>query len=105
MPCGSGKSLTALWISARLSANKVVIAVPSLALVKQTLTTWMTEAIAHGDYPDWLCVCGDESAGQVSSDDLISFAHDLAFRVRRTRCALPTIYEDFNGPSSLVITT
>ena len=31
-PCGSGKSMTAYWISEKLQAKTVLIAVPSLAL-------------------------------------------------------------------------
>ncbi len=37
MPCGSGKSLTAYWIAGELDARRIVIAVPSLSLIKQTL--------------------------------------------------------------------
>ena len=36
-PCGSGKSLTGYWISKRLNAKTILIAVPSLALVRQKL--------------------------------------------------------------------
>ena len=32
MPCGTGKSLTAFWISEKLKARSILIAVPSLAL-------------------------------------------------------------------------
>jgi len=36
LPCGSGKSLIGYWIGRDLSANRILIAVPSLALVNQT---------------------------------------------------------------------
>ena len=38
MPCGTGKSLTGFWIAKALDAREIVVAVPSLALIKQTLT-------------------------------------------------------------------
>ena len=46
-PCGSGKSLSAYWIGEALSAKAVLIAVPSLSLVRQTLGTWTREALAR----------------------------------------------------------
>ena len=47
MPCGSGKSLTAYWIAAKLDARRIVIAVPSLALIRQTLKVWLRETTAN----------------------------------------------------------
>ena len=35
-PCGSGKSLTAYWCAKKLNVKNILIAVPSLALVRQT---------------------------------------------------------------------
>ena len=48
MPCGTGKSLTAFWIAEALKARSVVVAVPSLALIKQSLADWTREFLAHG---------------------------------------------------------
>jgi predicted helicase len=36
MPCGTGKSLTAYWIAEALEAKFILIAVPSLTLVRQS---------------------------------------------------------------------
>jgi predicted helicase len=41
MPCGTGKSLTAYWIAEALKAKTILVAVPSLALVRQSLTDWI----------------------------------------------------------------
>ena len=46
MPCGTGKSLAALWIAQKLEAKNILIAVPSLALVRQTLSVWARECLA-----------------------------------------------------------
>jgi predicted helicase len=35
MPCGTGKSLTAFWIAEALKARTIVVAVPSLALIRR----------------------------------------------------------------------
>lgn len=77
MPCASGKSLTAFWIAEDLNATWILVAVPSLALIKQTLSVWMREFVARNVQPDWLCVCSDASAGEVDHDDLVTYAHDL----------------------------
>lgn len=76
-PCASGKTLTAYWLARRLGAKHVVVAVPSLALINQTLTTWLAEAVADGVRPDWLCVCSDDSAGRPERDELLVHVHDL----------------------------
>ena len=76
-PCGSGKSLTAYWIARDLKAKKIVVAVPSLALIRQTLKVWLRESLAHGDTVEWICVCSDESAGRVEQDDVAVLRQDL----------------------------
>ena len=76
-PCGAGKSLTGFWLADALGSQLTLVAVPSLALIRQTLAVWLRESLALGKRLDWLCVCSDESAGKVEQDDLVVFAHDL----------------------------
>jgi predicted helicase len=76
-PCGSGKSLTAYWIARDLGARKILVAVPSLSLIRQTLKVWLRESLAHGDAVEWICVCSDESAGRVEQDDVTVLRQDL----------------------------
>ena len=68
MPCGTGKSLTAFWIAEALDAHEILVAVPSLALIRQSLEDWTREFIARDVWPEWLCVCGDESVTAVDPD-------------------------------------
>jgi predicted helicase len=42
MPCGTGKSLAAFWIAEALKAKTICVAVPSLALIRQSLATGRT---------------------------------------------------------------
>jgi superfamily II DNA or RNA helicase len=76
-PCGSGKSLTAYWIARDLGAKKILVAVPSLSLIRQTLKVWLRESLAHGDAVEWICVCSDETAGRVEQDDVAVLRQDL----------------------------
>lgn len=77
MPCGSGKSLTAYWIARKLDARRIVIAVPSLALIRQTLKVWLRETVANRQAVEWICVCSDESAGRIERDDVAVLRQDL----------------------------
>ena len=77
MPCGSGKSLAAYWIAGELGARRIVIAVPSLALIRQTLKVWLRETTANRQAADWICVCSDESAGRIERDDVTVLRQDL----------------------------
>lgn len=76
-PCGSGKSLSAYWIARDLKAKKILVAVPSLALIRQTLKVWLRESLANGDTVEWICVCSDESAGRLEQDDVAVLRQDL----------------------------
>ena len=77
MPCASGKSLTAYWIADKLEARRIVIAVPSLALIRQTLRVWLRETMANHQAVEWICVCSDESAGRIGRDDVTVLRQDL----------------------------
>lgn len=79
-PCGSGKSLTGFWLAEALGARKIVVAVPSLTLVRQTYRTWLREFRARGEAVDWLAVCSDKSVGRLSrleEDEVVGSLQEL----------------------------
>lgn len=78
MPCGTGKSLTAWFLAQALGSKRIVIAVPSLSLVKQTLKVWSRESTANEIDVDWICVCSDETAGRSDQDDVVVQRQDIA---------------------------
>jgi superfamily II DNA or RNA helicase len=63
-PCGAGKSLTGFWMTQELNSTAILIAVPSLSLVKQTLDVYLREIVARGIKVKWLCICSDEGIGK-----------------------------------------
>ena len=77
MPCATGKSLTAFWIARALDAKSIIVAVPSLALIRQSLLDWTREYLAHGEEPQWLVVCSDESTGKLEQDEFVGQTYDL----------------------------
>ena len=78
MPCGAGKSLTAYWMAESLESKSILIAVPSLSLVRQTLNAWLREVEANKIDAQWICVCSDKSVGDLKADEIEYLNHDLA---------------------------
>ena len=78
MACGTGKTLLELWVAERSAAKKILVLVPSLALLRQTLHVWAYEtslsSFAH------LCVCSDSSV-QTGEDEIHLHSSDLDFPV------------------------
>ena len=77
MACGTGKTLTALWITEALEPSMTLVLVPSLSLLSQTLSEWAKNANSKWDY---LCVCSDETVNK-SDDSPISTTDELPFDV------------------------
>ena len=61
MACGTGKTLTSLWIKEAIKAKKVLVLVPSLSLLSQTLREWISTSRA--DF-NWICVCSDKTVAK-----------------------------------------
>jgi superfamily II DNA or RNA helicase/alkylated DNA repair dioxygenase AlkB len=87
MACGTGKTLTSLWIKERLAAApskkrraaRVVVLVPSISLLKQTLQVW-----AENRSTEWkrLAVCSDSTAGSSNDENFEDMeAVDAGFEV------------------------
>ena len=74
-PCGAGKSLTGYWITKELKSKSIIVAVPSLSLVKQTLEVYLRETNANNDKVSWLCVCSDEGIG--TNDDVAIYTNEI----------------------------
>ena len=80
MPCGTGKSLTAFWIAEKMKPKSILVAVPSLALLQQTLKVWTREFLLNNIEPDWLCVCSDDTVKD-EQDDFVTSSSDLGIKV------------------------
>ncbi len=64
--CGTGKTLTSLWITEEMNCNTVLFLAPSLALIKQTLESWADQSKFPFSY---LCVCSDKTVSSQIEDD------------------------------------
>jgi predicted helicase len=59
--CGTGKTLTALWVIEKLDERKILFLVPNLSLIRQTLESWTKNSEERFDY---LCVCSDNTVSK-----------------------------------------
>jgi len=78
MACGTGKTLLSLWAAERLKAKNILVLVPSLALIQQTLHRWLV-ATSWNNLA-YLCVCSDPTV-TTGVDELVVKKSDLDFEV------------------------
>ena len=104
MPCGTGKSLAAFWIAKEMKAKSILIAVPSLALLQQTLKVWTREFLINDINPDWLCVCSDDTVKN-DQDSFISFTYDLGIEVTTDKNQIKKFLEYETKSIKVIFTT
>lgn len=77
MACGTGKTFTSLCLVEQETQNKglILVLVPSIALINQTLNEWQSCA-KHDIYP--ICVCSDSTASRLKDNDNADNPVDLA---------------------------
>ena len=80
MACGTGKTLTSLWIKEALNAKRTLVLVPSLGLLSQTLREWT--ATSQQQF-NWICVCSDKSVAKQdkTTDNMIERVSGLGVPV------------------------
>lgn len=76
--CGTGKTFTALWAAEEIARRSVIVLVPSLALIRQTLRDWSKNT--NWKSFDYICVCSDPTVSQ-EEDSLILRPTELPFSV------------------------
>jgi predicted helicase len=72
MACGTGKTLVALWAVEQFKPKTVLVLVPSLTLLQQTLDEWSR----HNSWRDafsYICVCSDPTVASKDVNDPITF--------------------------------
>ena len=81
MACGTGKTLVALWAAEAQEPKTVLVLVPSLALLSQTLPDWCKQT-SWGERFRYLCVCSDASVDRSAKEDEYALKQsDLEFSV------------------------
>jgi len=103
MACGTGKTLTAWFIREELAAKRTLVLVPSLSLLKQTLTEWR---LASPTTPfEAMTVCSDESVGSPGQDAAVSHVSDLGVPVTTDHNKIATFLRQRTDPARVVFAT
>ena len=76
MACGTGKTLVGSFLADGLAAKRVLVLVPSLSLLGQTLREWATAAEF-----DYLAVCSDETVTKDEQDAVVASTSELGVPV------------------------
>jgi len=90
LPCGTGKSVVALWIAERMAgaSGRVLYLVPSIALMGQTMREWAAQRnpeILHR----YIGVCSDTRAGRNDEDaDLVELAMPVTTDAQRVAASI-----------------
>jgi predicted helicase len=77
LPCGAGKTLTALWLKEKLDCQNTLVLVPSLALLRQIKNEWKSQRKTNYRY---LCVCSESDIDD-SSDTTITHTYEIGINV------------------------
>jgi predicted helicase len=81
MASGTGKTLVSLWAAEALKPKTVLVLLPSLTLLQQTLDEWCRHNNWGNDFT-YLCVCSDPTVTARDANDPVRLdPTDLEFRV------------------------
>ena len=94
MACGTGKTLAGLFITEKLKAQRTLVLLPSLSLLKQTLNEWRANC-AH-DFAS-LPVCSDETVAE-AEDAAIAHTADLGVPVTTDPKKIAAFLRRKSGP-------
>jgi len=91
MACGTGKTLTSLWVAEKLKSRHILVLVPSLSLVSQNLREWGRNSTTPFSY---LVVCSDETIARKEQDEAIEHSSDLGVPVTTDPIVIRTFLEN-----------
>jgi superfamily II DNA or RNA helicase len=95
MACGTGKTLTSLFIKEKLAAERTLVLVPSLSLLKQTMQVWRVNAKVPFEA---LPVCSDETVGRSEDDAAIAHTSELGVPVTTDPHEIAAFLRRRSGP-------
>lgn len=74
LPCGTGKTLASMWIAENLESKRILVMVPSLALMSQTLREWAANTSIRPFR--YLCLCSDTTV-DLGNDSPIEHFYEM----------------------------
>ena len=73
--------------------------------MRQSLTDWTREFLAHGIKPDWLCVCSDETVGNLERDEFVGEVYDLGLPTHTDANEIAALLRARSSGPKIVFTT
>jgi predicted helicase len=105
MACGTGKTLVALWAAETLKPKTVLVLLPSLTLLQQTLDEWSRHNNWGKDFT-YLCVCSDPTVAARDANDPVRLdPTDLEFRVDTSPDEVRRFIERDTGGVKVIFST
>jgi predicted helicase len=74
LPCGTGKTLASMWIAEKIGGSHILVMVPSLALMSQTLREWAANTVLKPFR--YLCLCSDTTV-DLGNDSPIEHLYEM----------------------------
>ena len=100
MACGTGKTLAARFLHDALGAQRTLVLVPSLSLVKQTIREWFSV----GDL-DYLAVCSDDTVSLQERDAVVASKSELGVPVTTDPAEIAAFLRETPERSRVVFAT
>lgn len=94
LPCGAGKTLTALWINERIQPSKTLVLVPSLALLAQFKTVWRQHESRSTRF---FCVCSEKDIA-VDDDEPSFNIEEISAKVTTDPKEIRKLLQQSDGP-------
>jgi len=103
MACGTGKTLVALWAVEQSNAKRILVLLPSLTLLQQTLSEWSAHNTWGKDF-SYLCVCSDPQV-DLKNDEIEIDTTDVPFKIDTDPEIVIRYLAQDNGKVKIVFST
>jgi superfamily II DNA or RNA helicase len=103
MACGTGKTLVALWAVEQSKAKNILVLLPSLTLLQQTLSEWSSHNTFGSNF-SYLCVCSDPQV-DLKNDEIELDTTDVPFKIDTDPEIVKHYLSQDNGKTKIVFST
>jgi superfamily II DNA or RNA helicase len=103
MACGTGKTLVALWAVEQSKAKSILVLLPSLTLLQQTLSEWSVHNSWGKDF-SYLCVCSDPQV-DLKNDEIELDITDVPFKIDTDPEIVKRYLAQDNGKIKIIFST
>jgi len=102
LPCGTGKTLIAMWIAERLGGSRILVMVPSLSLMSQALREWAANTSLRPFR--YLCLCSDTTV-DLGKDSPVEHLYEMDVPVTTDADVVSEFLKNEPSMSSVLFST